>query len=127
MTIQLDHTIVAVKDRDASAAFYEQIFGFQNEGRLADFLILRVNPSLTLDLIAAKRPATRHFAFSMEADEFEAVFGRIKAAGIPYGDGPFSLDNKKGPGQTQGARGMGKAVYFRDPNGHILEIKTYSV
>ena len=31
----------------------------------------------------------------------------------------------RGPGMTQGARGMGKAVYFRDPTGHMLEIKTY--
>ena len=32
-----------------------------------------------------------------------------------------------GPGMTQGARGMGKAVYFRDPTGHMLELKTMPV
>ena len=31
----------------------------------------------------------------------------------------------EGPGMTMGARGQGKAVYFKDPNGHVLEIKTY--
>ena len=34
-------------------------------------------------------------------------------------------DNMKGPGMTTGAKGMGKAVYFKDPDGHVLEIKTY--
>ena len=31
----------------------------------------------------------------------------------------------KGPGMAMGAKGMGKAVYFKDPNGHVLAIKTY--
>jgi catechol-2,3-dioxygenase len=31
----------------------------------------------------------------------------------------------QGPGMTMGAKGLGKAVYFDDPDGHILEIKTY--
>ena len=31
----------------------------------------------------------------------------------------------KGPGMTAGAKGLGKAVYFKDPDGHVLEIKTY--
>ena len=63
--------------------------------------------------------------FAMTADEFDAVFGRIQASGIPYGEGPGKSENMRGPGMSQGARGMGKAVYFRDPSGHMLEIKTY--
>jgi len=31
----------------------------------------------------------------------------------------------RGPGITLGAKGDGKAVYFKDPSGHVLEIKTY--
>jgi|GEM_PF-2808581 len=29
------------------------------------------------------------------------------------------------PGITIGAKGDGKAVYFTDPSGYLLEIKTY--
>ena len=38
---------------------------------------------------------------------------------------PRAQDNMQGPGVTAGAKGDGKAVYFKDPNGHVLEIKTY--
>jgi extradiol dioxygenase family protein len=31
----------------------------------------------------------------------------------------------QGPGITVGSQGDGKAVYFKDPSGHVLEIKTY--
>jgi len=125
MAIVLDHTIVSVKDQAEAVAFYVKILGFKDEGRLGPFAIVRVNETLTFDFIVSKKFPTQHFAFAMEADEFERVFQRIKEAGIPYGDGPFDQSNMKGPGMTQGARGMGKAVYFRDPSGHVLEIKTY--
>ena len=92
---------------------------------MGDFTVVRVNDSLTFDFIASKNFTTRHFAFAMEQSEFETVFKRIQEAEIPYGNGPRNIENMKGPGQTQGARGMGKAVYFRDPSGHVLEIKAY--
>ena len=126
MTIVLDHTIVPVKDQAEAVSFYVKILGFKDEGRLGDFAVVRVNESLNFDLIARKKFSPQHFAFAMDRDEFELVFGRIREAGIPYGDGPQNIENMKGPGETQGARGLGKAVYFRDPSGNILEIKTYS-
>ena len=125
MTIVLDHTIVPVKDQAEAVSFYVKIFGFKDEGRFWDFAVVRINESLTFDFILSKKFPTRHFAFAMDKSEFEAVFERIREAGISYGDGPSQIDNMKGPGETQGARGIGKAVYFRDPSGHVLEIKTY--
>ena len=38
---------------------------------------------------------------------------------------PYDMANMKGPGMSMGSQGMGKAVYFADPDGHPLEIKTY--
>ena len=125
MAIVLDHTIVSVKDQKEAVSFYVQILGFKDEGRFGHFAIVRVNESLTFDFVLSEKFPTRHFAFGMDGDEFEAVFARIRESGIPYGDGPGQIDNMKGPGKTLGARGMGKAVYFRDPSGHVLEIKTY--
>jgi catechol 2,3-dioxygenase-like lactoylglutathione lyase family enzyme len=61
----------------------------------------------------------------MDAAEFEAIFQHIKAAGIPYSGTPWDEGSMQGAGMTHGARGLGKAVYFRDPSGHLLEIKTY--
>ncbi|MGH8070611.1 MAG: VOC family protein [Candidatus Entotheonellia bacterium] len=128
MTMFLDHTIIPVKDQEDSIRFYTAILGLESGGRAGregQFAVVRVNETLTLDFLAADGVSSQHFAFAMEAQEFDAAFERVKATGIPYGDSPWEVGNMKGPGMTHGARGLGKAVYFRDPSGHLLEIKTY--
>jgi catechol 2,3-dioxygenase-like lactoylglutathione lyase family enzyme len=60
-----------------------------------------------------------HYAFHVSDDEFDAIFGRIKEAAIPYGGGPFSQEDM----QINTRRG-GRGVYFKDPNGHVLELLT---
>lgn len=127
MATVLDHTIVPSIDREESVEFYTRIFGFENLGEVGPFLAVRVNDTFNLDFrdSDASDFHSIHYAFAMDANEFEAAFARIKESGIPYGDGPRTQDNMKGPGMTAGAKGQGKAVYFKDPSGHVLEIKTY--
>jgi catechol 2,3-dioxygenase-like lactoylglutathione lyase family enzyme len=125
MTTVLDHTIVPVHDRKEAVEFYTRIFGFEDLGEVGPFLAVRVNDTLNLDFRESDDFRSIHYAFAMEPEEFEAAFARIQEAGIPYGDGPFNITNMKGPGMTAGAKGVGKAVYFKDPSGHVLEIKTY--
>jgi catechol 2,3-dioxygenase-like lactoylglutathione lyase family enzyme len=121
----LDHTIVPVRDREEAVEFYTNIFGFENLGEVARFLAVRVNETLNLDFAYSDDFRSNHYAFAMEPGEFEDAFKRIRESGITYGDGPRDPENMKGPGMTTGAKGLGKAVYFRDPSGHMLEIKTY--
>lgn len=125
MALELDHTIISVKDLEETVDFYVKLLGLRSEGRHGPFAVVRISDSLTLDFEAAEEFEHQHFAFAMDAEEFDKTFQRIKEAGLPYGDGPFTSNNMEGPGRTQGARGMGKAVYFHDPSGHLLEIKTY--
>jgi len=125
VTVVLDHTIVPVDDRDVAVEFYTRIFGFDDLGEVGPFLAVRVNDSLNLDFRQSDDFRSIHYAFAMEAGEFEAAFERIKESGISYGDSPGAQDNMQGPGITAGAKGDGKAVYFKDPSGHVLEIKTY--
>jgi len=61
----------------------------------------------------------------MNGEEFENVFKRLREAGIAYGDAFDRVGNMKGPGEESGARGIGKAVYFFDPNRHLIEIRSY--
>ena len=51
--------------------------------------------------------------------DFDAIFGRVRAEDISYGSGPYSLEDRK-----INRRGGGRGVYFRDPNGHVLELLT---
>jgi len=125
MATVLDHTIVPVRDRKEAVEFYTRIFGFKDLGEVGPFLAVRVNETLNLDFRESDDFRSIHYAFAMGPDEFEAAFARIRESGIAYGDSPFDMANMKGPGMTAGAKGLGKAVYFKDPSGHVLEIKTY--
>jgi catechol 2,3-dioxygenase-like lactoylglutathione lyase family enzyme len=64
-----------------------------------------------------------HLAFAFSADEFDAAFARIKAAGVPYGDSFHAVGNIEGPGSEFGARGMGPALYVFDPDQHLIELR----
>ena len=121
----IDHTIVPVRDRDEAVEFYSRIFGFEDLGEVSVFKVVRVNDTFNLDFEISEDFKSLHYAFAMGPDEFEAAFDRIRESGITYGNHPHDHENMKGPGESMGAKGMGKAVYFEDPNGHVLEIKTY--
>ena len=56
---------------------------------------------------------------SAHDDEFDAIFERTKQAGLSYGSAPWSLDD----GELNDWNG-GRGVYFKDPNGHVLELMT---
>ena len=125
MAIALDHLIVRVNDLGASVQFYTEILGLRLEGSDGPFGVLRVSPDLTLQLAPWQTEGNEHFAFAMNGEEFENVFKRLREAGIAYGDAFDRVGNMKGPGQESGARGIGKAVYFFDPNRHLIEIRSY--
>ena len=119
MTIRLDHTIVPAKDKTASAEFFASIFGL-TVTRGGYFAQVRVNETLTLDFADGDRGgAPGHYAFHVSDAEFEAIFARVKARGLPYGSGPDSHDN----GRINTRRG-GRGFYFEDPYGHLLEVMT---
>ena len=124
MAITLNHTIVPARDKIEAAKFFARIFGLSfDEGAVGYFAPLRVNETLTLDFDDDFDDAdgfdTHHYAFKVNEAEFDAIFGRIQAEGIPYGAEPHSRDDMK-----INHRSGGRGVYFCDPNGHILELLT---
>lgn len=62
---------------------------------------------------------SHHYAFRVSEREFAAIFGRIKKAKIVYGSAPWSLDDGK-----LNYWGGGRGVYFRDLDGHVMELMT---
>ena len=126
MTIHLDHTIVPVRDRMESARFLAEILGLAVKPGAGHFAQVQINDRLTFDFAddagVGGDPATRaglHYAFHVSDAEFDAVFERVNARGIPYGSGPFSHDD----GEINTRRG-GRGFYFREPSGHLLEVMT---
>jgi len=125
MTIELDHIILAVTDRAKSIEFYTRIVGLAHDGERPPFSTLRVTPNFVIEIAPWGTKGGEHLAFALSKPEFDAAFARIKAAGIAYGDRFDAVGNMQGPGQEAAARGMGSALYFFDPDNHLLEIRHY--
>ena len=119
MTIHLDHTIVPSKDKEAAAKFFARIFGLRYDGAVSHFAPVQVNDTLTLDFDNAESFGRHHYAFKVSEAEFDAIFGRIEAEGIVYGSGPRSSEDMQ-----INTRNGGRGLYFRDLDGHLLEILT---
>ncbi len=130
MAVVLDHTIVPANDKVASAEFFAEIFGLTVKAGQGRFAQVQINESLTFDF--ADEPVLRdgtssdlwrgqrhHYAFHISDADFEAIFGRVKAKGLPYGSGPKNTTD----GEIYTRRG-GRGFYFHDPNGHLLEVMT---
>ena len=120
MTIELNHTIVPAHDNEASARFYQEMFGFEYDGPLGHFAPVHIaGQALTLDFDTRERFHPQHYAFKVSEEEFDQIFGRIEARGLVYGSGPMTPED----GDINHWNG-GRGVYFRDPNGHLLELLT---
>lgn len=120
MTVELNHTIVPAHDNEASAVFYAQLFGFDYQGPLGHFEQVQIQSQhLTLDFCTEQQFARQHYAFKVSEQEFDEIFERVKAEGLVYGSGPSTPEN----GEINRWNG-GRGVYFRDPNGHLLELLT---
>jgi catechol 2,3-dioxygenase-like lactoylglutathione lyase family enzyme len=120
MTITLNHTIVPARDKEASARFFAQLFGLRFEGPDGHFAPVRVNETFTLlfdDDIGAFEG--HHYAFHVSDAEFDAILQRVQAAGLAFGSAPWALEDAK-LNDWNGGRG----VYFKDLDGHILELMT---
>jgi hypothetical protein len=122
MTICLDRLFVPSRNMRASATLLAQLLGVPCEkGREGPFFAIYVNDGLTLDFIETDGPLpSHHFCFRVTQEEFDAILGRIQAAGIKYGSEPGSTDTKIN------TRSGGSNIYWKEPDGHQWEMLTIS-
>jgi catechol 2,3-dioxygenase-like lactoylglutathione lyase family enzyme len=119
MAVQLNHTIVAARDRDASARFLTELLGLSEPVVLGPFAIVQIGAT-SLDFIESDGEiAAQHYAFLVTELEFDEIFGRIRERGLAYWADP----SRKRRGEINEWDG-GRGVYWDDPNGHLLEIIT---
>lgn len=124
-------TALYVDDVGRSAAFYEGVFGFAaltRDERLCAFDVAGRQVLLLFRLGASVKPSTDergtipahdgsgslHFAFAIDAGEFEAWERRLASLGVAI------------EARMRWARG-GRSLYFRDPDGHLVELVTPGV
>jgi catechol 2,3-dioxygenase-like lactoylglutathione lyase family enzyme len=121
----LDHCVIAVSDWERANAFYRDVVGAElielTHGRWAYRIggqQLNVHgPGSTPEPVAAHpvRPGNSDVCFVWEGGAEEAV------EHLQRHDVGIVL----GPVERPGARGVGRSVYFRDPDGSLLEFISY--
>ena len=123
MAIHLDHVLVPCRNKVASAKLLAGLLGVSwSETGVGPFAPVFVSDGLTLDFDQWDEPFTLvHYCFRVSEAEFDAILGRIRAAGIAYrsavhGPVDMQVDTQHG----------GRIVYWNEPDGHQWEMLTVS-
>jgi catechol 2,3-dioxygenase-like lactoylglutathione lyase family enzyme len=104
MSVELNHTVVRVRDKRESA----------------QFLIVQAGNGVSLDFADDHGPVSpQHYAFLVSESDFDQIFARIRDRRLPYWADP----RRSRPGEFNTNDG-GRGVYWEDPSGHVLEIIT---
>jgi catechol 2,3-dioxygenase-like lactoylglutathione lyase family enzyme len=114
----LDHVAVAVADLDRSEAFYRDVLGLERVRPEWDPPRLMASNGSGMALFPAGMhddevvgaPGILHFAFRVDREAFEAAQAELGERGIEF---RFS------------DHGQAHSIYFKDPDGHQLELTTY--
>jgi catechol 2,3-dioxygenase-like lactoylglutathione lyase family enzyme len=119
MPVHLNHTIVAARDKQQSATFLADLLGLGPPTAYGPFAVVALANDVSLDFMDDDVAHPRHYAFLVTEEEFDEIFGRIRARGLDFWADPFEQD----PGRINTHDG-GRGVYWNDPDGHKLEIIT---
>jgi catechol 2,3-dioxygenase-like lactoylglutathione lyase family enzyme len=119
MPVQLNHTIVNVRDKKESASFVAEILGLAEPQPYGPFLVVDVANEVSLDFMDVEKLHAQHYAFLVSETEFDEILARIVARGLTYWADP----HKTRPGDFNTDDG-GRGLYWEEPSGHLLEIIT---
>lgn len=124
MIDHIDHFVLTVADLEATLNFYERVLGFERR-------------------LQAEKPAALHFGSQkINVHQAQHTF-EPKARNPTMGAGDFCLITRQpiadvqakiqaegvaievGPVAREGAQGKMTSIYFRDPDGNLVEIASY--
>lgn len=133
MEYLMDHIVLNVEDDEKMISFYSKVLLMPPE-RLDEyragnvpFPSLRLNADTIIDLFPKKmwRKSARegggqqnlnHFCIVLNKEAWQELLELLQANSVSIEDGPV---------QRWGAHGNGTSVYFRDPEGNLIEAKYY--
>jgi catechol 2,3-dioxygenase-like lactoylglutathione lyase family enzyme len=122
--ISLDHCVVAVSDWERSNAFYRDVLGAEVVERGAGYAYRFGDQQLNLHGPGVKgeprardpvKPGNSDLCFRWDGPIEDAI-AHLDTHGVAI---------ELGPVDRAGARGDGTSVYFRDPDGSLLEFIAY--
>ena len=124
LPLRLDHCVIHISNWDVSNAFYRDVLGAElvpmATGWAYRFVTQQLNvhgPGVDPTPVARLpvQPGNSDLCFVYDGPIEDAV-AHLDAQGVPI---------ELGPVERPGARGEGRSVYFRDPDGSLLEIISY--
>jgi catechol 2,3-dioxygenase-like lactoylglutathione lyase family enzyme len=118
MAVELNHTIVASRDRWAGARFLTDVLGLPEPAAFGPFAVVSVANGVSLDYLETAEVVPQHYAFLVDDEEFAAVAARLRERGLPTWADPGHRE----PGEN--GHDGGRGLYFDSPEGHNLEIIT---
>lgn len=122
---RLDHLVLTVRDIESACAFYENVLGMRRasfgEGRVAlhfgrQKINLHPHPSPIDPRATAPVPGSADLCFVTETP-IGQVTAHLKACSVAI---------EVGPVEQTGALGAITSVYFRDPDGNLIEVANYA-
>lgn len=122
--IRLDHCVIHVSDWERSNAFYRDVLGAElvqtGTGRAYRFGAQQLNlhgPAVDAEPVARipVPPGGSDLCFEWPG-EIEEAQQHLRHHGVEV---------EMGPVERSGAKGTGTSVYFRDPDGSLLEFISY--
>jgi catechol 2,3-dioxygenase-like lactoylglutathione lyase family enzyme len=119
VAVELNHTIVASRNKRESAEFLAHILGLGAPKPFAHFVTVELANGVSLDFDDADDPRPQHYAFLVGDEEFDAIFDRVQSMGVPY----YADPGHRRAGEIN-TRDRGRGFYFNDQNGHSLEVLT---
>ena len=103
---ELDHVVLSCRNLEQALDFYTRILGLTEERRIAQLGLVQLRAGRSMiDLVPAKAGRAErglnvdHFCLGVEAQDLNAAAVYLRA------------------------RGMGKSIYVRDPEGNVIELK----
>ncbi len=121
---RIDHFVITATDLEATARFYERALGMEivryGEGRAAlrfgrQKINLHQHGAEAKPNAAAAAPGAADICFIADGP-FESVLAHLAAEHIATVHGPI---------EQHGALGPMDSIYFRDPDGNLVEVAVY--
>jgi catechol 2,3-dioxygenase-like lactoylglutathione lyase family enzyme len=124
--IRLDHVVIAVSDWERSNVFYREVLGAElvdvglgrTAYRFGEHQLNVHGPGVDASPLVARepvRPGNSDLCLVWPG----AIEGAVEHLGAR------GVEIEEGPVRKFGARGPGMSVYFRDPDGSLLELISY--
>jgi len=118
---ELDHVVLRCRNQALALDFYTRVLGLREERRVEPLGLIQLRAGASMiDLIPALEPAADvagnvdHFCLGVVTEDLAEAAGYLRALGVEIiGD----------PEIRYGARGLGRSIYVRDPEGNVIELK----